>query len=245
MKNIKQLKKKGIRKFIFDQYIYILTGLCITMFSACSQYQYVSVNSKLNQTEEKDFINENDTVMIKYTFSGQNLPVRITIFNKLQKPIYIDWGRTTIIFNNEQLNGAFQNNENIISIAPQAYVVISSIPLASRFFDLNKNDSIRKLTFETNNGTLTNEMHLFNEHTTPQYFRCILAITTREDFSAPTYFDNSFWVSGVFKTMVAPASIKYKASNFAFVRKTSGFGKAISVTAVLMTLIVVHILNPS
>ena len=56
---------------------------------SCSQYQYISINSNLNHNEEKEFINENDTVLIKYTFADENIPLIITIYNKLQQPIYI------------------------------------------------------------------------------------------------------------------------------------------------------------
>ncbi len=46
---------------------------------------------------EGDFVQENDTVRISYRFWGENAPVTITIYNKLDEPLYVDWGRSALI----------------------------------------------------------------------------------------------------------------------------------------------------
>ena len=45
---------------------------------------------------------ENDTIKIKYTFSGYNCPVNIEINNKLTTPIYVDWSKSAIILSGEK-----------------------------------------------------------------------------------------------------------------------------------------------
>ena len=63
--------------------------LCFLLLSGCSKFQYVYIDSHLQQNEKKEFTTENDTVMIKYSFAGKDFPITLTIFNKLNQPLYI------------------------------------------------------------------------------------------------------------------------------------------------------------
>lgn len=67
------------------------------LLGACSSYQYVSITSSLETGDNKEYVLENDTVVIKYAFSGYNCPVNIQITNKLSTPIYVDWSKSAII----------------------------------------------------------------------------------------------------------------------------------------------------
>lgn len=40
---------------------------------------------------------ENDSVKISYSFYGVNAPVEIQVYNKLNKPLYIDWQQSAVI----------------------------------------------------------------------------------------------------------------------------------------------------
>ena len=73
------------------------------LFSCTStRYYYSEVNTenkKTHKTEEGDFIIENDTVSTTYTFNGGNGLVTISIYNKTDQPMYIDWKRSALILN--------------------------------------------------------------------------------------------------------------------------------------------------
>ena len=47
--------------------------------------------------ENQELVHENDSVRIIYNFNGYGGPVTITVTNKLQVPIYIDWQKSAII----------------------------------------------------------------------------------------------------------------------------------------------------
>jgi len=64
----------------------------------------------LYQNEKKEFVIENDTALLKYTFAGENFPITISIFNKLLQPLYVDLGRSTVIINNFQINDPFYHD---------------------------------------------------------------------------------------------------------------------------------------
>lgn len=68
------------------------------MLSGCAQYQYIGLKEKAPQNPTS-FVSENDTVKVTYEFTGFDCPLTITVFNKLNKPIYIDWSQSSLITN--------------------------------------------------------------------------------------------------------------------------------------------------
>jgi hypothetical protein len=169
----------------------------------------------------KEFVFENDTIRINYSFAGENLPLTITLYNKLLQPIYIDLGRSPVVINNSQINESFYSDGQISFIAPLSYLTLSGKHLRDHFIDLNLKDQPNNETLATNLGI----NHSFNERTTPLYFRSILALTTNEDYTYPVFFDYSFWISDVLPTMARPSSVSSQKSNQFYIRKTTGFGK--------------------
>ena len=89
--------------------------LGIISLSSCQSYQYLSIDSKSIQKDASDqFVMENDTMLLQYNFNGYNGPVKVTVYNKTSKPLYIDWKKSAIIIEdraysyyspNQQLSG--------------------------------------------------------------------------------------------------------------------------------------------
>jgi hypothetical protein len=237
MKNVNHSLKKCNKALFKKNNLFFITCLCSLLLSGCFKYQYISVNSKLYQNEKKEFVCENDTVLILYTFSGQNFPINFTIYNKLEQPIYIDWVRSTVIMNNEQLNVPFYDYGQINFVAPRSYITIAKDGLRNRFFDLSPKDSLKKIVIGTSDGSLEGKRRSFNEGTTPIHFRSILALTTHEDFSSPAYIDNSFWISGITQSMANPSKLLYKPSNQFYLQETTGAGKCLGWTAAITILV--------
>jgi hypothetical protein len=217
----------------------LITSLSIIVFCSCSRYQYIGVDSKLYQNEKKEFVNENDTVILKYTFAGENLPVTISIYNKLLQPVYIDLTRSTVVLNNIQLQDVFYREGQSGFIAPLSYVTLTSNPIMSQFIDVSSKDTFTKKPMETSTGTI----FTYDEKTTPLYFRSILALSPNEDYSNPTFFDYSFWVSTVLQTIDGPGSITYNPLNQFYIRKNTGFGKFLGFTT-LSALVIIGLSVP-
>lgn len=67
---------------------------------SCSSYYYSVLSSSdgLGERDEnRDFVQETDSVRIAYSFNGENAPVSITIYNKLDEPLFVDWTRSALI----------------------------------------------------------------------------------------------------------------------------------------------------
>jgi hypothetical protein len=80
----------------------------VSLLSACSTYQMNTLGSTNTIHDEKtgEFKTENDSVKITYSFAGHNVPIRVTIYNKLNEPAYVDWERSAFILNEKSINYA-------------------------------------------------------------------------------------------------------------------------------------------
>lgn len=77
--------------------------LALFLLSSCSTYYISKLNSlDLAKNEETGaFLFENDSLRIGYSFFGENAPVQIDVFNKLDEPLYIDWQRSALIVDDQ------------------------------------------------------------------------------------------------------------------------------------------------
>jgi len=213
-----------------------LLYITIIFTSGCSRYQYISVNSHLQQNEKKEFINENDTVRITYIFSGENFPITITIFNKLQQPLYLDLGRSPVIINNKQSNVFLNQDESVSFIAPLSLVTLKSSPLKYDFIE--PDTLINAVMVKIPGSKASGKTKSYSEKTTPIFLRVILAITVNENYSYPTFFDYSFWVSDVVQTYARPSSLPDRTANQFLIRKSNSQGRHWLVYGVLITTLV-------
>jgi hypothetical protein len=194
----------------------------VTLFlTGCSQFQYVTVDSNLYQNKQKEFICENDTLLIRYTFTGENFPITISVFNKLQKPLYIDWSKTVVILNNEQLKDAFEGNGLSSYIAPQSNITVRSRMLHNRFFEIYPTDTTTKTRITTTEGSKQVKNTTFTPNSTPVYFRNSITFSTMADLSNSFYFDNPFWISSIYQTSSQPSDILEKQANQFFICKNN------------------------
>lgn len=82
-----------------------ITVIVLLLASSCTTYQYGTVSSaRMSMNEKQEFIYENDSVLLLYNFNGPNAPVNITIQNKLQVPLYIDWKKSALIINDQAVS---------------------------------------------------------------------------------------------------------------------------------------------
>jgi len=84
------------------QALFILLTLILT--SCGSTYYYSTLNTTseyVKKVENGDFLLETDSLWIAHCFKGENAPMQITIFNKLDVPLLIDWGYSGIVINKE------------------------------------------------------------------------------------------------------------------------------------------------
>ena len=68
------------------------------LFSSCTQYQYLTIDSDDTQeNKKKEFQFENDDVRITYNFFGANAPIEVKVYNKSSKGLNVDWSKSSLI----------------------------------------------------------------------------------------------------------------------------------------------------
>ncbi len=85
--------------------ILIIFLLSIILVSCAKSFIQIFDTATTN-TEFKDnfFIFESDTLKITYSFWASNGIMSFAVYNKLDKPIYIDWKNSSFIYNDSKLN---------------------------------------------------------------------------------------------------------------------------------------------
>jgi hypothetical protein len=119
-----------------------------------------------------------------------------------------------------QIAGPFYRENQISFVAPLSFATLYSNPLKDQPVELNPKDSTIYEVTQINLG----KIYSFDEATTPVYFRIILALTVNDDYSLPTFFDYSFWVSDILQTTTGPKSMPDKPSNQFYIGKPTSFG---------------------
>lgn len=83
----------------------LLILFIITLFSSCQTYQYFTVTgSNIKQDSNYHFVAENDTLLMAYNLNGYNGPVKVSIYNKMDKPIYVNWKKSAIILEDKAIS---------------------------------------------------------------------------------------------------------------------------------------------
>jgi hypothetical protein len=77
----------------------------LILFASCTRYQYVTINSsQLSLNDKQEFVAENDTLRLTYNFHGEDAPIHLTIENKLDVPVYIDWRQSSLVVNDKAVS---------------------------------------------------------------------------------------------------------------------------------------------
>jgi len=80
-------------------------GIIVLFFYGCKSYVQVFDTSSTNtKVEDELYVFENDSLKISYSFWAEKGLMTFSIFNKLEKPLYIDWKKSSYIDNSVKLN---------------------------------------------------------------------------------------------------------------------------------------------
>ena len=91
----------------------ILPVAFVLLLSACSTYQYMTVDSpQLKKNDHSQLTFENDTLRITWRLEGKGGAVTVNIYNKTDQPLYVNWKKSAYI-RNEQATALFNNNLTI------------------------------------------------------------------------------------------------------------------------------------
>lgn len=85
--------------------IILFSAFALAVFiTSCTKLAHLYETKSMTDTSNQENLFENDTVRIVYSFWSEGGSFSFSIYNKLNKPLYIDWKRSSFIKNNDKLN---------------------------------------------------------------------------------------------------------------------------------------------
>jgi hypothetical protein len=124
------------------------------LVSSCTTYQYFTVDSsQLPKDDQRSMVMENDTMRLSYSFSGGGGPLTITVLNKTNQAIFIDWNKSALVCNDRsyslaQTGSAFVGSAvrtgagtadlaGTVNVAPQMEIVPGQTKISHLVLNLN------------------------------------------------------------------------------------------------------------
>ncbi|MBB3187399.1 hypothetical protein [Microbacter margulisiae] len=226
---------------------------CSALLAACTQYQYITLNSNIYKADNQSFVWENDSVKVQYVFSGADCPVTIQVYNKSAQPIYVDWKKSAVIYSDGSRLSLWNDEVYINTVTTGAAIHFRNYSLSGSetggvankkeqvsFIPPNSYVSVtpmsirstfilplpQQLKHKVPFGSMQNsrvDQYSFEPGNSPFTFRCFLTLSADEGFSHPIYIDQPFWVSNIIQTTISPSDV-YQASNMFYVSRTTVVG---------------------
>lgn len=196
-----------------------------TYLTACTTYQYYSMTGDLPLAEDQSFHFTSNAVEVNYKF-GENGILIMDICNRSDAMIFIDWERSSLIFNQETIpfpqdEAYFQGNASYNHPLGQDFEgVIQSnphrryIPPKTRLKEsvhlnfanyLNLNETI----FEENTVTGSTKTYRYSKDNSPFAFQTYLYFSDLKEKKEPIIVHNSFWTQSIVSNMTEVTSQEY------------------------------------
>lgn len=79
--------------------------LTVLFLGSCSSHTYFYSTMSSNdpytfKNKQGEFVIEGDSLDVIYNFHGENSPITVGVFNKMSKPVYIDWRQSGVSIDN-------------------------------------------------------------------------------------------------------------------------------------------------
>lgn len=207
----------------------------LILFVSCTRYQYATISSQhLTMNDKQEFVAENDTLRLIYNFNGEDAPINLTIENKLNVPVYIDWRQSSLIVNDKavsyvpdhiQLSGlistsgyrstSYTSSSGTIDakvamppvvdfIPPHSYINKNPMGITNRSVILPDSTLHREKVSSTDGTFYYIKRATFTETSSPLKFRSYLTMTVGEAAGRPVVVEHVFYVSELVNTGLLP-----------------------------------------
>lgn len=223
--------------------------IAVWLLSGCYTYQHVKLASNSELTDQSEFKLENDSVRIVYSFSGLNGPIHMEIFNKLNKPFYVDWRKSALIRNGEsttlwkdesrvsattteykvfpeddQINSVSKTNSTVVRKDNITYIPPQSKMAINSFILRSKlfnfpEEVGEKVVFHTHGGKRKAVKYTFSKEDSPLNFRIFLSFSMDQNVNSSFHTDNTFWVQEYLDSHTSPGLMGHYPSNQFYLMK--------------------------
>lgn len=219
-----------MKKYILNSVLAITFSLFVT--SCSSTYFYTTLNStspELEKVDNGDFLFQNDSLWIAHCFKGEDAPIQITVFNKLDVPLYVDWNRSSLILNDvaytyntgkassntyvergydyvhETTVNSTQFPKHVTFVPPKTMVTHHPLRIAAQFDEISKKN-YEKGKLGTKDGQTVNIKRInYDYDSSPLHFTSYITVYYEPDKLQSYELD--FHVTNLIRTNVKPDNL--------------------------------------
>ena len=116
------------------KHFFLILATALLLSSCASTYYYSTLDSTTENTikgDNGDFITANDSVLVAYCFNGEEAPILIIVHNDGNKPLYVDWQRSSMIIREKATS--YYNRNIQISGTTESYSQGYNYPIQSSY----------------------------------------------------------------------------------------------------------------
>lgn len=205
----------------------VLLGLfcSIVILSCTPRIQVVSLSGSNLLHDKQGLLLDNDSLSIYYSFASKRGQIHISIFNKLNEPIYVDWKHSSLIIGQDKLDywydvatvqlsgnsyghrywyylgGTITKEDPIGFIPPQTRLdkaMFTLIPEGTlKLTGAYTLEQERSQMFQTYRKMLNIPAYSYTASQSPFAFRSYLTFSTDRGFRTEFHYDTRFWASTV------------------------------------------------
>ncbi len=194
----------------------------LTLLASCTPtIQVVTLRGSNVQPAEEGLVLDNDTLTLRYNFASERGRMHLSIVNKLNQPLYIDWKRSSFIIGQNKIDYWYDvSSVNLVGTSdPTTYLSgsvskedqVSFIPpktkLEKQQFVIVPNGSLilpgdftikqEKANWVDRKKPVDVKVYTYNDDKSPLTFRNYLTLSTDKDFKTEFNIDTKFWASDV------------------------------------------------
>lgn len=122
------------------QFHFVLLLPAVLWLSSCTSYYHSTIDTTqrgLFLNDDRDFVQENDTISVIYSFYGENLPIGITIYNKLDRPLVLDWQHSALIVDDSAESYSSQTVDIRGQTRNSTYAYLDYLAIADSYGDFS------------------------------------------------------------------------------------------------------------
>jgi len=206
----------------------IILCLGVALLGSCAISRVAVVSSEQIPKNKDQFVFENDTVQIAYSFWAYRGLMSFTVYNKLDKPIFVDWKNSSFI-SNDQILSYWKDEVNTKTEFRSAYAPGYYYQTVNHGVSKSQSVKENRVILIPPHSYIANEQyHLINyfddlpkitrtytPQNTPVRFRNFLSISTNEKFEGEIgYINNIFFVSEVMLVKFQKTKQAYSQTRF-------------------------------
>lgn len=184
--------------------------LILILLASCSYDELITVKStNTNQTNNK-YTFDNDSVTIVYNFWAERGTMNFRITNKLNKPIYIDWGNSGLIRNGGTVNYWYDETQSTSTTKSVGYgrysdnsgLGVGKSKTNTTIYKPSRIEAIPPHTYVDRGqpGLLGEEWSMpdtgtnWEKSNSPLVFRNYLVLSDSPDIKTQFFVDNEFYI---------------------------------------------------